>query len=185
MGRLEEALAEMKRASELDPLNPLIRASEAYYLHMTGRTDEAVQCLRWLNELFPNAWMTSFSGCLVLFQQGLFEEARTFADRGLALDPANSFLHACLALIYGRQGKPADAMRILEQLERRVTTVYLSPTALYLACTACKDVERAYGCLEKAIDERDPLALMVLRPRLDSPDVQNRHRALRRRANLE
>jgi serine/threonine-protein kinase len=185
LGRLEEARAEMKVASELDPLNPLIRVSDALTVYLLGQKQEAVRYFTWLNELFPSLWLTSLITCFVLFWEGMLEEARAIAVKGLALDPANAFLKACLALLSAKQGNKSEAERILEELEAIAATRYLSPTALYIACFACGKVERAFEWLEKAIEERDSLVLMIVnRWRLAGVDTERQHRALLRKMNL-
>jgi Flp pilus assembly protein TadD len=57
MGRHAEALAEAKRARELDPLNVLINAGEGLFLVQAGRDDEALDRLQKTYELDANFWL--------------------------------------------------------------------------------------------------------------------------------
>ena len=51
------ALAEIKRARELDPLFPFAGAREGQFLLHAGKPDEALDRLRKTFELAPNFWM--------------------------------------------------------------------------------------------------------------------------------
>jgi DNA-binding winged helix-turn-helix (wHTH) protein/TolB-like protein len=53
MGRFEEALAETRRAKEIDPLSPIINAGEVWTLYFARRYDEAIERGRQIAELNP------------------------------------------------------------------------------------------------------------------------------------
>ncbi len=58
LGRHDEAIAEIARARELDPVFLLYRALEGMFLHHAGRNDEAGANLQKVLELDPNFWIT-------------------------------------------------------------------------------------------------------------------------------
>ncbi len=57
LARHEEALAQIKRAQELDPLNPFIAVNLQYRLYFLGRHDEALAESRKLLEIYPDYWL--------------------------------------------------------------------------------------------------------------------------------
>jgi len=60
MGRWEEALAEIRRAQELDPLSLIINADEGWYLYLARRGDEAIAHLQKTLEMRPDFAPTHF-----------------------------------------------------------------------------------------------------------------------------
>lgn len=53
MGRFDEALAEIRRAREIDPLSPSINAGEVWVLYFARRYDEAIEQGRKIAEINP------------------------------------------------------------------------------------------------------------------------------------
>jgi TolB-like protein/Flp pilus assembly protein TadD len=185
LGRLDESLAEVRRALELDPLNVLIRASEPYVLMTHGKKTEALQRARDLTQLFPGVWVCSFFASAVLGSQGFHDEAATVIRRGLAIDSGNPFLLACLAMVCVKQGDSAEPRRILGQLEETAASQYVSPAALEIACVACGEIDRAYRWLDKGVEERDLLTLLCAQsPMLPKFQSDPRYHALLQKMNL-
>jgi adenylate cyclase len=184
-GRWEESLAELRHALELDPLNVLMRASEALALNIHGKKAEALQRARDLIQLFPGFWICCFMAGAVLGSQGLHAEAASVIRNGLGIDSGNSVLLAMLAAMQSRMGEPAEARRILGQIEDTASARYVSPAALVIACFACGEVDRAFAWLDKGVEERDPMTITAgcrLLPRFESDP---RYHALMRKMNLE
>ncbi len=197
VGRIEEAVVEIQRALELDPLSALARSVEAWVLHLAGRGQAAVEHIRVVLQLFPNfilgAWMSGW----VLAGEGLFEEAETALRRALQIDHGgNSWVSSVLAAIYGRQSqltedwvrsleRAEEASRILAEVEELSARQHVSPLAFAMIHTALGDLEKAYEWWEKAVEERETwLALVLREPLYAEPLAGPRYQALLRKANL-
>ena len=61
IGRFDEAIAEGKRAVELDPLSPIINSDLGRTLTMARRYDEAIAQLRKTLEIDPTLWVARFN----------------------------------------------------------------------------------------------------------------------------
>jgi serine/threonine protein kinase len=197
VGRIEEALVEIQRALELDPLSELARSMEAWILHLAGRGTAAVEHIRVALQLFPNYVLGAWLSGWVLAGEGLFEEAETALRRALQIDdPGNSWVSSVLAAIYGRQSQSTDdwlrslerageASRILAQMEELSSRQHVSPLAFAMTHTALGDLEKAYEWWEKAVEERETwLALVLREPLYSEPLAGPRYQALLRKANL-
>jgi tetratricopeptide (TPR) repeat protein len=138
-----------------------IRAAEPYALLLRDQKSQAVERAREVLELFPWYWFSYFVAAVVPGASGFREEALSALTKGLANDTENMFLLSALALIHGRRGERAEAIRILQQLEETARMRYVSPAAFAIAAMGCADVERTYDWLNKAVDEHDPMIIVV------------------------
>ncbi|MDQ3256703.1 MAG: winged helix-turn-helix domain-containing protein, partial [Acidobacteriota bacterium] len=74
-GRHDEAVAEGKRARELDPLSLINNVLEVMFLSYAGRDDEAAARLQKTLDLDPNFWIARLQLAKVYTRKGLYPEA--------------------------------------------------------------------------------------------------------------
>lgn len=152
-GRQEEALVQMQRAAELDPLSPdVIIDLNAPYLH-TRRYDQAIlQCRKGV-ALAPNYFLPH----LVI---GLIELKRGNTRRGIAeLGQARSSettpsVIGYLGYAYALDGQTEEARKLLDELNRLAQSRYISPFCQALIYLGLDDKEHALEFLEKAYESR-------------------------------
>ena len=93
MGRHDEALAEIRRAADNDPLSLIVNSVEAYLLYMARRYDESIEQCRKVIDLDPNFPEVYIYLKRALDEKGSFDEAveaRQSRRRLLALDAERS-----------------------------------------------------------------------------------------------
>jgi serine/threonine protein kinase/tetratricopeptide (TPR) repeat protein len=185
LGRLTEALADMRQALELDPLSLTLRVGEVSLLHLMGKSVEAVARARSAIQMFPEFWLASFVCSSVFNAQGLYAEAETVIKQGLDIDPGNVNLLASLCMTYGRSGRSSEARKILAKLAELSSKQYVSPSAFCIACAGCHDYDSSFDCLNRAIDAREPMAVVIFRNPL-LPEIQShpRYKSLLEKMNL-
>jgi tetratricopeptide (TPR) repeat protein len=183
VGRLDEALAETRLAVSLDPLSPAVRNVEIWVLHVM-RKEEAVERARAALQLFPSRWVLGLSAGLVFMQHGLHEDAATALENGLEIMPGGVHLLGALALARARQGRPADAENIRAELEELASRQYVPFFPRAHASEACGDMDRAYCLLDQALEEREPIAVLLTIDRRAERQADPRHQALLRKMNL-
>ncbi len=118
VGRVDEAMALVRRARQLDPLSVTIEIVEANFLWFLRRGPEAFLHYQRAVELEPKMrWVHLRMGlCLAAF--GRYEEALA----GVTSDPdiARSLEAAAVrAFVYGRMGRREEATAAVQELERR------------------------------------------------------------------
>lgn len=86
--RLEEALKLIQRARELAPEDPAILDSLGWVYFRLGKLQEALNNLRQAYNLMPDPEIAAHLG-EVLWQQGMFKEARSIWDEALHKQPNN------------------------------------------------------------------------------------------------
>ncbi len=178
-----EALDEIKRAVALDPLSPAVRTAELWILYTMQRA-EAVDGARALIQLFPSLPICRFAAGLALLRVGRIEEAVTTLEEGLKIVPGDVFLMGVLALARAGIGQVAEAQQIRAGLEERAESRYIPFLARAFGAEACGDMDSAYKLLDRAVDEREPLAIVSLAARRSDLLPDARYQSLLRKMNL-
>ena len=184
MGRFEEALAEARRALELDPMNVMPRIGEWYSLSVAGRVDEEVESARSMVKLYPGFWIVCYEFATAGWLRGLYDEAASAIETGLQTDPGNAHLLSILAAVRGSQGLRGEALRLRDQIEQTAAREHVQFFDRAMAAEGCGEMDRAYDFLERALDEHEPIAvihILLLRQKLESDP---RYQALLRKMRL-
>ena len=179
LGRFDEALAEMKKGLEGDPINLLYRHHLAVGFRHAGRLADADAELRRVLELDENFALAVGTLGSVCAQQGGLEEALRLSERAYALMPSYKLATGQLAALLVRAGDTSRSEVLLDLL--RPGTALGAPAGLAVFHAMGGEFDRAAEWAERAIDARYPGLVAVLRPLLGSTPVWP---ALARRMNL-
>jgi serine/threonine-protein kinase len=169
LGHFHDALAEMRKGLEGDPINLLYRTLFAVGLRNAGQLDDAETELRQVLELdqsFPMAVGTLGAVCA---QQGRFHEALTLSERACALTPWTHPVLGQLAALLVRTGAASRAEPLLDTL--RPGTACGAPAGMAVYHAMCGEFDRAAEWAERAIAAQYPLLVALLRPLLGSTPV--------------
>jgi TolB-like protein/Tfp pilus assembly protein PilF len=149
--RFDEALALLERAQELDPLAH--RVDVATTLLRAGRYDEAIRRAENAVELHPGHDRARATLGWAYLLSGRVEEGLTHLERAVADSSRNTLWLGQLGEAYGLVGKHSKAQEVLEELERRAQSSYISPYHIAYVYTGLGDAERAIDWLERAVAE--------------------------------
>jgi TolB-like protein/Tfp pilus assembly protein PilF len=184
-GRLDEAIAEMRRARESDPVSPAIKASGAVLFYFARRYPEA---LKEGLEIFQfdagrvTPWRVLSS---VHLQQGLYTEAIHDSQQALELQ-YDSFCLGRLGYAYTRAGRISDAKAVLDRMLAEYSRSYISPYHIGVVYAGLGDLDQVFSWFEKAYDDRDPDLMMIkVEPLLDGLRADPRFTVLVRKMRLE
>src|SRR6185295_12389193 len=164
IGRFAEAVEEMAKGLQEDPLNLLYRHHYAVGLRHAGRPEDAEAELRKVLEIdenFPQALGTLGALCA---QQGRLEEALTWTERAAALTPWAHPIIGQLAALLVRTGATKRGDEWLEKLRSGQTCG--TPTGLAVFHAMCGEFDRAADWAEQGIKERYPPLLRIVGPLL-------------------
>jgi tetratricopeptide (TPR) repeat protein len=161
MGRHEEAIAHNKRAKELDPLTPYIRADLGWAYNHARRHDEAIAECEQIPEIDPNFYFTYWCLGFAYWQKGMLEEAVAAYERGVELEPNDLQLQADLANVYTAAGKKDHAQKILEEFEEKARREYVAPYVLAMGHMAVGDLNGTFAWLDKMYQERHPWLILM------------------------
>jgi len=154
MGKSAEAIAERKKAVELDPISPLLNSAlgEAYY--HARRFDVTIAQNKKALELDPHHAIALVNIGRAYEQMGMHQQARASFQNILAVAPDDPAILALMGHEYAVSGDMVNADRILDKLtaissKKYVPAVYFA--VLYIGLNRKDD---AFRWLDKAFDER-------------------------------
>jgi tetratricopeptide (TPR) repeat protein len=152
VGRLNEAIVEIKHAVELDPLSSWNRAFFGFYLIWMGQFEEAVELSQETLELDPNnPWvMTTLSWAYA--GKGMYNKAIS-TIQGLR---NISFFAAYLGYFYGKADRKKEAQKILDDFLDRSRQGYFSPYMIAQVYSGLGEYDKVLEWLEKAYEVKDP-----------------------------
>lgn len=182
-GRHAEATDEARRASELDPLSPLINTLVAWFVDDDANTREAEARLNRVLELEPDFWIARVDRGMFRLQAGDKDGALRDVSRAVNETGGNCRTLCYQALVYLQTGRPEDVRRILAELESRARTAYVLPSTLALLHLMLGEGEKALDLLEQGYRGGDiGLAFLTIwfRPLAGNP----RYDALVRKMHL-
>jgi TolB-like protein/Flp pilus assembly protein TadD len=183
VGRVEEGIAEVERARELDPLSLLIETALGEALYFARRYEAATtQCRRAL-ELDPDYMPARFNLGRALVETGKGGEA--IGEFKKATRRREALYLAGLGYAYARSAQQERARGVLAQLETLAGRKYVSAYERAKVHIGLGQEERAIEWLERAYAER-AVGLVAVRvdPVFDSLHAHPRFEALWRRMGL-
>jgi serine/threonine protein kinase/Flp pilus assembly protein TadD len=154
VGRLPDAIDEMRKALTLDPLSAHDSGWLARFHLYAGDYDAAIAQARKtieLNEHYFRAFLYIGSATLA---QGDAEAALDWYRRGQVLDTAVRSYDALIAGPLAVLGRREEAEEILARLEEESRQQYVRAEILAMGYAATGDFDRAFGCLERAFHAR-------------------------------
>jgi TolB-like protein/Tfp pilus assembly protein PilF len=182
-GRRDEALAEVQKILQLDPVFPYtsLRESNVYY-HQRDYKSLVESGLKSV-AASPGNWGSHYY--LAVGYEGSGRQALAIPEyqQAVELSQRNSDTIAGLAHAYAAMGKRAEAERILDELQRQSKVAYVSPYMIAAIYSGLGQKDKAFEFLEKAYQERSPDIAYFLKAdlRLDTLRPDPRFQDLLRR----
>lgn len=165
MGRLDEAITEIKRAQELNPLALDVNECAAVIYNCADQYDEAVDACQRMLELDPNHFPALQFLAETYMNKSMFKDAIEVLHKALAISNGAPTVKGRLGYAYARSGKKPEAERILRELMEDLKRKYVTPVAIAMVHCGLGNNDQALKWLERAYEERpDALLSLKLRP---------------------
>jgi DNA-binding winged helix-turn-helix (wHTH) protein/TolB-like protein/tetratricopeptide (TPR) repeat protein len=186
MGRLEEAIAETRRARQLDSLSAVFNAFAGATLYFARRHDEAIEECRKTVDLHPDFGVAHWYLGRAYLQKGRLPEALAELQKAVTLSGGSPLMKGTLGVGYALAGDRAAAQGTLDELEKIRAGSYASALDFADIHVALGDRERAFRWLDDAADERAfHLIYLKVWPELDPLRPDPRFNALILRLGLK
>ncbi|MDQ3667465.1 MAG: protein kinase [Acidobacteriota bacterium] len=186
MGQFDRALAEMRRAQELDPLSLIINANLGKAYFNARRYDEAIQQLRKTVELDQSFFVAHHYLGSAYAMKGNSSEALAEYQKARQLNPDDPHVVALLARLYAISGEKDEALRTLAQLQSMARERYVADYSIALVYAALGEKDQAFELLEKSYrDHTVDMLTLYYDPLIDNLRSDPRFADLQRRVGLK
>jgi Tol biopolymer transport system component/tetratricopeptide (TPR) repeat protein len=178
-GRFEEAINEVKRALEINPLSMMDRSMVGWTYYHARQFERAEREVRAALEIDRN-----FSNCHLMLgfiyeRMGHYEESVAALQKANELMPGSVVPMWPLAYTLASSGRRNEAKAILDRLKELSGQRYVSPYFIAVVHTGLGEYEEAFEYLDKALAARDEWLLwLAVEPKLDPLRGDPRFRAL-------
>jgi TolB-like protein len=148
-GRLDESIAEGRRAAELDPLSPQVPLDATFAFAWKGDYRAARELARRAAELDPTFFLAPWLSGWLDLQTGKVDDAIAQFRKSKAME-SPAFVSAWLAYAYGASGDRTRALAELEELKRASLRGSVTAFNQALVSLGLGDRARAVSYLEQA-----------------------------------
>jgi tetratricopeptide (TPR) repeat protein len=152
MGRHDEAIAEMKRAMELEPLSLVQGANFAGVYLYARQFDKALDQAKKTYDLDPNLVTGQNWMCHAYDVNGMYAESLAISEKAAL---SNRSLLAGLGYAYAKSGQRQKAEAVLKQWKEIEKTKYVANYWVAIVYAALGEKEAAFAELEKAYQAHD------------------------------
>lgn len=185
VGKVDEALLELDRALELDPLSVVINWTKGYILWYARKVDESIEQHKKTLQIDPGFIRVHIDIALAYVQIGMFQEAKEEVRKAVLLSDQPPTMTATLGYIYAVSGELQEARKILTELTELSKRQFFSPYHIGLIHVALGEKDEAFVWLEQSFEAKeDAVVSFKQNPRLDPLRSDPRFADLVRRIGL-
>jgi serine/threonine protein kinase/tetratricopeptide (TPR) repeat protein len=182
-GRVDHAIAEARRAVELDPQNTFYQVRVAVAFMDAHREDDAIAVLQQVLKADPGMRQAQINLVQAFAAKRMYTEALAVMTQMNANDPA---IVEAQQRAYADGGFPRVARLRPDNLVRQSQTTYVSPGGIAAAYARAGEVALALDYLEKAFEEQETMMVSLGSGRAwDTLRGEPRFSAMLRRMKLD
>src|SRR5438128_747953 len=184
-GRLNDAVREMKRAQELDPLSATNSTALGILLTFARQFNGALAYCSRAAELEPNNYLVRCNLAITYGLNGMFQQAIDQYRMAGELSPENKGdVLASIATVLTSAGRKSEADSMMPEILELATAGKADPYNVTVLCAARGDKEQGFKWLAKALASRQLMSGIVrYDPLLDPLRSDSRFAALLRQHN--
>ncbi len=155
MGRAEEAIAEIRRGLELEPLDINMGVTIAWAYLGNAQDDKALEQAKKTYDLEPThplgRWMLSQA----YIAKGMYAEAISLTEQSLRDDPNNQFALRDSGVAYAKAGRRDKADEMIGRFRELAKTQYVPACRIAAIYVALDEKDKAFAELDKSLEARD------------------------------
>jgi serine/threonine-protein kinase len=153
--RMPEALAEIRRALELDPTSSIINAWYGRILAVSGQLDQSIEQLKKTIELDPNFNLAHYRLGQAYAEKQMYNEAIEEFNKVLNLPDGRAMGLMGLGYAYALAGRRQEAEKTLNELQGLSKQRYVSPGQIGIIYIALGEKDKAFEWLNQAYRDYD------------------------------
>ncbi len=184
-GRLDEAVAALERALEVDPLAPFPRQWLAFMFWLRRDYDRGLEQARLALDIDPMSFTAHFVRGLTGLNAGRLADAVDAFRRSVELSAGLPLGLGGLGLALAKSGDAAGARALVERIRAMPPHVYVPPTSLAFPYLGLGEIDAFFEWMDRAIDARDHFITPIKTyPLFDPIRGDPRYAGLLRKMNL-
>jgi adenylate cyclase len=188
MGRHEEAIAELKRAVELDPLSVLLPHDLGWVLQIARQYDAAIEQFQKALQM-ESGLNNAYRGLGESYAyKGIYEKSIEAMQNLVKTSEGTPYALASLGWAYGVAGKKDEALKVLDTLKEKAKLEPVAPSDFARVYLGLGDKDQALYWLEKTYEERSGAWVLVWArhwPFFDGLRAEPRFKELLKKIRLE
>lgn len=154
-GRVDEALAEIKRGLDLEPLDINMGATLSWAYFVVGQDDKALEQAKKTYDLDPGHPISRWILSQAYTNKGMYLEAISVSEQWLQTDPTNQFALRDAGIAYAKAGRRDKAEEMIGRFRDIAKTQYVPTCRLAAIYGALSEKDKAFEELNKAFEARD------------------------------
>jgi TolB-like protein/DNA-binding winged helix-turn-helix (wHTH) protein/Tfp pilus assembly protein PilF len=183
LGRYDEAISEMNKAEDLDPLSLIINADLAELLVLAHSYDESIRQSRKTIEMDANFALAHNQLAQAYLGKHMYDEAVAELRKAVQLSGGSPTCVANLARAFAASGKRSEAVKLLSELKKRSAPGHSNTLEIAMIYASLGDLDQAMNWLEKGFEERFNPGVL-LRPGFDPLRSDSRFQNLLHRISI-
>ncbi|HSD85627.1 MAG TPA: hypothetical protein VLG46_17325, partial [Anaerolineae bacterium] len=185
MGRPDEAIVEMKRALDVDPLALVLYAEMGWSYYIARQYDQSIEQALKAIELDPSLVLAHAALGNDYEQKKMYGQAISELNKAKILSGNNPNFVAELGYGYAVSGQRSEAQKIIRELMERGSREYVDPCGIANIYVGIGERDLAFEWLERAYRDRSPgIAWLKAEPKYDPLRQDTRFADLLRRIGL-
>jgi len=185
VGRCEEAILQIERARQFDPLSLVINVWVGMVCHFASKNDQTIDECRKVLEMDPNYAVGHWVLGRAYEQKRMFPESIAEFQKAVEMSGGSPSMISALGHAYGFSGDRCRALEMLSQLKSRSRNRYVPPHDVALVYAGLDEKEHAIDWLTKAFEERSAgMAYLEVDPRYNGLRSDRRYRKLVKQLGL-
>jgi serine/threonine-protein kinase len=179
MLRLDEAVAEIKKAYDLDPLSPIISTAVGRVLDFARRHDEAIEQCQKTIQLNPQFAGAYFDLGVAYMHKRAFEEAKEAISKLSMLSGERIRELVIKGALHALRGEHEQARAMLKEMESLPDGEAVTSYVLSIPYICLGDFDKAFELIEESYQKREPALVYVqAEPSYDPIREDPRYQAL-------
>ena len=154
VGRLDEAVKEIRRAQELNPLAIEVNECAAVIFNCANQTDRSLEFCERMLKMDENYFPAYEKIAETYIEKSMPNDAIEALQKCMAISNSAASVKGRLGFAYACAGRKDEARKILQGLEGDSKKGYVSPMAIALVHCGLGEKGQAIRWLEKACEER-------------------------------
>ncbi|HEY7911717.1 MAG TPA: tetratricopeptide repeat protein [Blastocatellia bacterium] len=152
MGRMDEALARIGQAMELDPISPTVNAAAGRALCYARQYEASVEQLQKTIELDSHLGLAHFYLGQTYTLQGKYKEALAVFQKALEISGEFPWATSYIGHVYGLSGERDKAREIIHEWQQQRKMLPVPTAVIYLGLG---EDDKVFEYLDRGYEERD------------------------------